>query len=113
MSASTTPEPSTMRLSLSEMRPLTVPWMTRSSSPEISPSIMMDEPITVLAMCAGSIRTRRPEGKGESRSVPSNSVGQLDVHVDASVEACAIFDDHARRTDVALDLGAGGDGHAL
>ena len=59
MSASTTPEPSTKRLSLSEIFPFTVPWMTRSSSPEISPSMTMLDPMTVFAMCVPTFLATR------------------------------------------------------
>src|SRR5512138_52672 len=54
MSASITPEPSTKRLSFRLIRPFTVPWMTRSSSPEISPSITIELPITVCAPLRGA-----------------------------------------------------------
>src|SRR5574342_229237 len=53
MSASITPEPSTKRLSFRLMRPFTVPWITRSSSPEISPSMTIELPITVCAPLRG------------------------------------------------------------
>src|SRR5512142_2479719 len=36
------------------MRPLTVPWMTRSSSPEISPSMTIELPMTVCAPARGA-----------------------------------------------------------
>ena len=38
-----------IKLAESEMRPFTVPWMTRSSSPEISPSMTIELPMTVCA----------------------------------------------------------------
>src|SRR5262249_31914910 len=98
--ASTTPEPSTNRLSFSEILPFTVPWMTRSSSPEISPSITMLEPMMVFAILFFVL------------SDPSDVVGQLDFHFDGAVEHRPVFNHHARRFHVAVHLGARVDRHA-
>ena len=50
MSASTTPPASTVTPSLAVSLPRSVPWTTTSSSVVISPSMVMPEPMTVLAM---------------------------------------------------------------
>ena len=42
------------------MRPLTVPWMTRSSSPEISPSMTIELPMTVCAPLRGALAFSMP-----------------------------------------------------
>src|SRR4051794_14663562 len=68
--------------------------MTRSSSPEISPSITMLEPMMVLAMWVSL----------------SDVIRQLHVHLDGPVEDCPVFDHHARRLDVAVHLRARVDG---
>src|SRR3954467_5870110 len=70
--------------------------MTRSSSPEISPSITMLEPMMVLAMWVSL----------------SDVVRQLHVHLDGPVEDRPVFDHHARRLDVAVHFRARVDRHA-
>ena len=88
-STATTPLPATIRLSLREIRPLTVPWMTRSSSPEISPSMTMLVPITVLAI-SSVLALRRAQ----------TPAGSLTSILDRTLEARAqILENHARRLD--------------
>src|SRR5437588_806899 len=70
--------------------------MTRSSSPEISPSITMLDPMMVLAMWVSL----------------SDVVRQLHVHLDGPVEDRPVFDHHPRRLDVAVHLRARVDRHA-
>src|SRR5262249_31919962 len=65
------------------------PWMVRSSSPVISPSMRIELPITVFATSLSYS--------------PSNARRKFDVHFDVALKAGAVLDDHLRRLDVTND----------